>query len=125
MFPQPDGSFIIQGAADLDDVFEALGEAAGLRSTTSAGGVENDASVEYPRGEYSTIGGYLCAVAGEIPSVHDVIELSIPGGARYRVTILEVEEGRRVVSLVASPATNNIKLANCNTNSNSNGNSVE
>lgn len=78
MFMREDGSYIILGSAPLDDVCEALGLA-----------VE-----ENTLGEYSTIGGYLCAVAGEIPSVGDVLEL-----ANYRFTVLEVEENRRIVSL--------------------------
>jgi putative hemolysin len=78
MFMREDGSYIILGSAPLDDVCEVLGL-----------GVE-----ENTLGEYSTIGGYLCAVAGEIPSVGDVLEL-----VNYRFMVLEVEENRRIVSL--------------------------
>ena len=54
-------------------------------------------------GEYSTVGGLLCAIAGMIPKAGDQVEF-----AGFAFTVLEVEDNRRISSLIASPIVNKI-----------------
>lgn len=82
LYRYEDGTYEILGSAEIDVVCEMLG----LQ-------VDDDT-----RGEYSTIGGYLCAAAGEIPSEGDVLEL-----LNYRFIIEEVEDNRRIVRLRVEP----------------------
>lgn len=73
-------AFQMRGSADLDEVCDVLG-------------LQLD---ETERGEYSTVGGLVCAEAGEIPKAGDHIDLG-----NYRFTITEVEDNRRIINLVA------------------------
>lgn len=94
MFRRDASSYEIRGSAELDDVCEML----------DLGDVD-----DIVRSEYSTIGGYLCAVAGQIPKVGDVIELH-----NYRFTITEIEENRRITNLIAEINPNIAKTDNEN-----------
>ena len=80
IFKNFDGSFEMKGYAELDDVCEALG-------------LELD---DEEKGEYSTIGGFLCSEAGEIPREGD--QLALCG---YKFVVKEVEDNRRIISLSA------------------------
>lgn len=80
IFKNSDGSFEMKGYAELDDVCEALG-------------LELD---DEELGEYSTIGGFLCSEAGEIP--REGAQLILGG---YKFIIKEVEDNRRIISLSA------------------------
>lgn len=110
IFKGVDNVFEMKGFAELDDVCEALG----LEIT------------EELKGEYSTIGGLLCAQAGEIPKEGDEI---VFGG--YKFTVLHVEDNRRIIDLTCrlvesgSPSTlNGVNSGNSGDgNSNINGNS--
>ena len=82
IFKTSDGSFEMKGYAELDDVCEALG-------------LELD---DEELGEYSTIGGFLCSEAGEIPREGDQLIL-----CGYKFVVKEVEDNRRIISLSASP----------------------
>ena len=81
MFLRNDGIYEIKGKAELDDVFETL-------SLLQVADINRD--------EYTTIGGYLCAIVGQIPRVGDIIQL-----ADYRFTITEVENNRRIMKMIA------------------------
>jgi Mg2+/Co2+ transporter CorC len=70
----------MKGYAELDDVCEALG-------------LDLD---DEEKGEYSTIGGFLCSEAGEIPREGD--QLALCG---YKFIVKEVEDNRRIISLLA------------------------
>lgn len=76
-----DGSYSIQGVASLEDVCERLG----LRID------ENQAQ------DSMTVGGLLCALAGEIPRTGDALDLQ-----GFRFTVTEAD-GRRVVSVIVKP----------------------
>jgi CBS domain containing-hemolysin-like protein len=80
IFKNADGSFEMKGYAELDDVCEALG-------------LELD---DEELGEYSTIGGFLCSEAGEIPREGDQLVL-----CGYKFVVKEVEDNRRIISLSA------------------------
>ena len=80
IFKNTDGSFEMKGYAELDDVCEALG-------------LDLD---DEEKGEYSTIGGFLCSEAGEIPREGD--QLALCG---YKFIVKEVEDNRRIISLLA------------------------
>jgi CBS domain containing-hemolysin-like protein len=80
IFKNSDGSFEMKGYAELDDVCEALG-------------LELE---DEEKGEYSTIGGFLCSEAGEIPREGD--QLALCG---YKFIVKEVEDNRRIISLSA------------------------
>jgi len=80
IFKNSDGSFEMKGYAELDDVCEALG-------------LELD---DEELGEYSTIGGFLCSEAGEIPREGDQLIL-----CGYKFVVKEVEDNRRIISLSA------------------------
>ena len=80
IFKTSDGSFEMKGYAELDDVCEALG-------------LELD---DEELGEYSTIGGFLCSEAGEIPREGDQLIL-----CGYKFVVKEVEDNRRIISLSA------------------------
>eukprot|EP01038_Epipyxis_sp_PR26KG_P011636 gene11636-15586_t len=75
----------MKGYAELDDVFETL--------QIEIKDDERD-SID----EYATIGGLLCSIAGMIPKKNDQIEF-----AGYVFTINEVEDNRRITSLIATP----------------------
>ena len=79
-----DGSYIIDGMADLDDVCETL---------------DVDVPAETLE-QFSTLSGFLCHQAGEIPEEGDVI---LADGLRFDV--LEADE-RRLLSLRATNLTN-------------------
>lgn len=80
IFKNADGSFEMKGYAELDDVCEALG-------------LELD---DEELGEYSTIGGFLCSEAGEIPREGDQLVL-----CGYKFVVKEVEDNRRIITLSA------------------------
>eukprot|EP01039_Chlorochromonas_danica_P004672 gene4672-5119_t len=80
----PDQTFHMKASASLDDVCEALG----LTLLRGEDGVL--------RGEYSTLGGLLCAVAGRIPQEGEVIPF-----AGYLFSIERVEDSRRLISILA------------------------
>mmetsp|Transcript_12599 Transcript_12599/g.18925 ORF Transcript_12599/g.18925 Transcript_12599/m.18925 type:complete len:413 (-) Transcript_12599:225-1463(-) len=87
IFKRANGSFRMKGSAELDDMCEALG-------------IDRD-EVAASLGEYSTVGGLLCSIAGMIPKAGDQIEF-----AGFGFTVLEVEDNRRVTSLLAAPLAN-------------------
>ena len=74
------GIVTIQGHANLDDVCSALN-------------LHLDDEI---KAEFSTISGFLCAHAKVIPKPQDVIRL-----APYDFTVIEVEDNRRIRSLIA------------------------
>tara|TARA_B110001452_G_scaffold8489_1_gene7438 strand:- start:750 stop:2486 length:1737 start_codon:yes stop_codon:yes gene_type:complete len=76
---QEDGSFLIEGTADLDLVCDKL----------------NFTLPEETLAEFATISGYLCQQAGEIPEIDDTI---LVGGLRFDVR--EADE-RRLLSVRA------------------------
>lgn len=77
------GSFRMKGSAELDDVCEALAI---------------DRAALTALGEYSTVGGLICSIAGMIPKAGDQVAF-----AGYGFTVLEVEDNRRVTALIAAP----------------------
>lgn len=88
-----DGSFLMKGYAELDDVSEALE-------------LELD---EEDLNDCSTIGGLLIARAGKIPNEGDRIQL-----AGFEFVVSEVEDNRRIVGVSArkiSAARSNSKAA--------------
>lgn len=93
IFKRADGSFMLKGNAELDDVFEALDI-----DGSSSGDGNSDYSLVMKNtiGEYTTIGGLLCSVAGMIPQAGALIPF-----AGFIFTVLEVEEKRRIQKLVA------------------------
>lgn len=113
VYQRADGIFVIRGDAELDDVYEALGL---IESSAARDELEHS--------EYSTIGGLLCATAGQIPSIGDVVELH-----GYRFSITEVEENRRIVSLLAelikSDDTRDSEISNHIPNLSSSGGSMD
>jgi CBS domain containing-hemolysin-like protein len=117
IFKRTDGSFILKGNAELDDVFEALD----ISGDSSNGRQEYSQELKKKFGEYSTIGGLLCSVAGMIPQPGALIPF-----AGFVFTVLEVEDKRRILRLVAvrdsSLGTNS---ANNSVDSNSVNGSVE
>ncbi len=62
--------------------------------------------VAFRTGEYSTIGGLLCSIAGKIPTAGDKIYF-----AEHMFTILKVEDTRRVVDVLAERSTAAAPLA--------------
>ena len=82
IFLNNQGVFSMKGIAELDDVFEALG-------------IDKEAEEE-AMGEYSTIGGFLCSQAGEIPDAGDEIIFS-----SYKFIVENVDD-RRILSLSAT-----------------------
>jgi hypothetical protein len=72
----------LKGFAELDDVCEALNLSL------------DDEALD----EYSTIGGYLLSRIGAIPSPGTVLKVS-----GYMFTVKEIEDNRRILSLVAHP----------------------
>ena len=81
IFKGIDGTFEMKGYAELDDVCEAL---------------DMKLNDELLDGEYSTIGGLLCSIAGKIPKAGDSIYLG-----HYRFIIKEVEDEKRILTLSA------------------------
>ncbi len=81
IFKGIDGTFEMKGYAELDDVCEAL---------------DMKLNDELLDGEYSTIGGLLCSIAGQIPKAGDSIYLG-----SYRFIINEVEDEKRILTLSA------------------------
>jgi CBS domain containing-hemolysin-like protein len=81
IFKGIDGTFEMKGYAELDDVCEAL---------------DMKLDDELLDGEYSTIGGLLCSIAGQIPKAGDSIYLG-----SYRFIINEVEDEKRILTLSA------------------------
>lgn len=87
IFRYSDGkTFKMKAYAELDDVFEALG----------IDPREKEKKEEI--GEYSTIGGLLCSIAGRIPQEGDEIVF-----ANYVFYIEKVEDNRRLVDIKVSP----------------------
>lgn len=87
IFRYSDGkTFKMKAYAELDDVFEALG----------IDPREKEKKEEI--GEYSTIGGLLCSIAGRIPQEGDEIVF-----ANYVFFIEKVEDNRRLVDIKVSP----------------------
>ena len=86
IFLKDEVTFEIKGYAELDDVYEALGmteqEKEKIRAEKS--------------GDYSTIGGLVCSMAGEIPE--EGFEFSL---GRYDFSVLDVERDRRILLLRA------------------------
>ncbi|TFJ80946.1 hypothetical protein NSK_007589 [Nannochloropsis salina CCMP1776] len=73
-----DDVYLIQGNADLEDVWTELGM---------------EDKEEVVRGDFATFGGYLCSLAGEIPAVSD--HIVVPG---YIFTIEQADE-RRIIEV--------------------------
>lgn len=76
-------TFLMKAAAELDDVCEAL---------------NMDRETEVKEGEYSTLGGLLCSIAGRIPRAGD----RFPIGA-YDFIVASVEDNRRLVDVIVQP----------------------
>jgi CBS domain containing-hemolysin-like protein len=75
---QEDGTYRVDAKVDLDDLNERLG-------------------VTLPAGEYDTLGGFLYALAGEIPSPGDRFEHD-----HLEFTIAAVQ-GKRITSVIVRP----------------------
>ncbi len=65
-------TFDIDGTADIEEVEETLG-------------------IEFPEGEYDTIGGFIMSEIGHIPEEDEKVEVYFGG---YKLTVLEVDERR-------------------------------
>lgn len=65
-------TFDIDGTADIEEVEETLG-------------------IEFPEGEYDTIGGFIMSEIGHIPEEDEKVEVFFGG---YKLTVLEVDERR-------------------------------
>lgn len=65
-------TFDIDGTADIEEVEETLG-------------------IEFPEGEYDTIGGFIMSEIGHIPEENEKVEVLYGG---YKLTVLEVDERR-------------------------------
>jgi putative hemolysin len=85
-------TLLMKSDAELDDVFEALNINYRERRNRN----------ELPDiGESSTIGGLLCFLAGKIPKEGDSLRF-----AGYDFYISKVEDNRKIVDIVVSPANN-------------------
>ncbi len=129
--------FLMKGYAELDDVCEALQIESLENSFKEISTRGNNttltllqkykttkiqpAQVAY-NGEYTTLGGLLCSLIGKIPVEGDQVEF-----ANYLFTVVKVEEGRKIIDIVAQPLTNNSnKLMNgVDTSINTAGNTVD
>ena len=69
--PDGDGSWSIDGMADLEETCEAIGMSL----------------AEDELREFGTLSGFLCHQAGEIPEAEDVVLVS-----KFRFTVLECDE---------------------------------
>lgn len=77
--PNSDGSFTLDGMADLEEACEAL------HMTVADDELR----------EFGTVSGFLCHQAGEIPEIGDIILAS-----EYRFTIVDGDE-RKISSVTA------------------------
>ncbi|HEV7192687.1 MAG TPA: hemolysin family protein [Jatrophihabitantaceae bacterium] len=75
---QDGGAVDVDGKLNLDEIAELTG-------------------LELPEGPYTTIGGYLMAVVGRLPQIHDTV---VHDGFRLEVTDVE---GRRAARIVITP----------------------
>lgn len=113
--------FLMKGYAELDDVCEALQIESlenSFKELTTRGNYSSltllqkyksskiqPAQVSY-NGEYTTLGGLVCSLIGRIPVEGDQVEF-----ANYLFTVVKVEDGRRIIDIVAQPVTNNSKTS--------------
>ena len=81
--PQPDGSYVVPGRFPVHDLV--------------------DIGIEVPEGDYTTVGGLVFALAGEVPAVGDRVE-----AGNCEAIVIEVEENAimsvRFVPAAGSPA---------------------
>jgi Mg2+/Co2+ transporter CorC len=106
IFIGKDGSIMMKGIAELTDVYDALGL-----------NLNNDEELEKTLEEYSTIGGLLCSLAGEIPKSGDIIPFS-----GFVFTITEVDD-RRVLGVTVTVLAKKTSQKTQEEDNNSNGNS--
>lgn len=71
------------------------------------------------RGEFSTLGGLLCAIAGRIPQEGDALRF-----AGYRFTIGKVEDSRRIVDILVTADSSHSNSINNSSSANNSGSST-
>jgi len=91
IFIGKDGSVNMRGFAELADVYDALG-------------LKVDEALTETLEEYSTIGGLLCSLAGEIPKLGEKLDFS-----GFCFTVTEVDD-RRVLRATARRAEGKLRF---------------
>ncbi len=79
---EPDGSYLVDGRMDIDDINDRFG-------------------LSLPNEDFDTLGGYIYDVLGRVPKVGDMVAES--GGARFEVTTMDGKRVERVKIRLAAP----------------------